>query len=61
MINERIHDGVNNNPNSVITDMAKMKTKYQILKVGLKHGLLIRLRKSEMTVITENVYHQILK
>ena len=32
MINERIHDGVNNNPNSIITNMPKMKTKYLFSK-----------------------------
>ena len=31
---ERIHDGVNNNPNSVITNMAKMKAKYLFSKYG---------------------------
>ena len=37
-----------------------MKTKY-FFKVGLKHGLLIRPRESEMIVIMEDVYDQILK
>ena len=32
-----------------------------VLKVGLKHGLLIRQRESEMILIMEDVYGQILK
>ena len=33
----------------------------EILKVGLKHGLLIRPRESEMIVIMEDIYDQILQ
>ena len=63
-INKRIHDDVNNNPNSIITNLSNVELNEDnicVLKVGLKHGLLIRQRESEMIVIMEDVYDQILK
>ena len=64
IINKRIHDGVNNNPNSIITNLSNVelnKDEICALKVGLKHGLLIRPRESEKTVLMEDVYDQIFK
>ena len=64
IINKRTHDGVNNNPNSIITNLLNVELNEEeicVLKVGLKHGLLIRPRESEMIVIMQDVYDQILK
>ena len=64
MIKKRIHDGVNNNPNSIIKNLSNVELnedKISVLKVGLKHGLFIRPHKSEMVVIMKDVYDQILK
>ena len=46
IINKMVHDGINNNPNSIITSLSNVELhedEIEILKVGLKHGLLIRL------------------
>ena len=59
-----IHDDVNNNPNSITTNLANAELNEDeifFLKVGLKHGLLIRLCESELIVIMKDVYDQILK
>ena len=64
IINKRIHDGVNNNPNSIITNMLHVELNEDeicVLKVGLKHGLLMRPHESEMIVIMEVIYDQVLK
>ena len=45
MINKRIHHGVNKNPNSIISNLLNVELnedKICVLKVGLKHDLLIR-------------------
>ena len=62
VINKRIHDGVNNNPNSIITNLSNAELNEDeicVLKVGLKHGLLIRPCESEVIVVMEDVYDQI--
>ena len=64
IINKRVHDGINNNPNSIITNLSNVELhedEIEILKVGLKHGLLIRPRESEMIIIMEDIYDQILQ
>ena len=64
IINKRIHDGVNNNPNSIIANLSNdelNEDEISVLKVRVKHDLLIRPRESEMVVIMEDVYDQILK
>ena len=56
IINKRIHDGVNNNPNSIITNLSNVELNEDeicVLKVGLKHGLLVRPHESEMIAIME--------
>ena len=64
VINKRIHDGVNNNPNSIITNLSNAELNEDeicVLKVELKHGLLIRPRESEVILVMEDVYDQILQ
>ena len=64
IINKRIHDGVDINPNSIITNLSNVELnedEIYVLKVGLKHCLLIRPRESEMIVIMGDIYDQILK
>ena len=64
IINKRIHDGVNNNPNSIITNLSNVElNKDQICfpTVELKPGLLVRPHESEMIEIMEDIYDQILK
>ena len=59
-----IHDDVNNNPNSITTNLANAELNEDeifFLKVGLRHGLLIRPCESELIVIMKDVYDQILK
>ena len=59
-----IHDGVNNNPNSIITNLSNVELnedEIRVLKVGLKHDLLIRPRENEMVVRNKNFYDQISK
>ena len=57
-----MHDAINNNPNSIIINLSNVKLNEDeicVLKVGLKHGLLIKPRESEMIVVMENAYDQI--
>ena len=64
IINKRIHDGVNNNRNSITANLLNVELnedEISILKVGVKHGLLIRPREHKMIVIMEDVYDEILK
>ena len=62
IINKPMHDGINNNSNSIIINLSNVKLNEDeicVLKVGLKHGLLIKPRESEMIVVMENAYDQI--
>ena len=62
IINKPIHDAINNNSNSIIINLSNVKLNEDeicVLKVGLKHGLLIKPRESEMIVVMENAYDQI--
>ena len=64
IIGKRIQDGVHNNPNGVITNLTDtILSNYviEILKYGLKHGVLIRPKESEMIVIMEDIYDQIME
>ena len=65
LINEkRIQDGIHNNPNEIIinlTDTTLSNYETEILKYGLTHGNAIRPKKSEMIMIMENIYDQIMR
>ena len=48
-----IQEGIHKNPNDLITNFTNVtlsNSKIEVLKYGLKHGLEIRLKKSEMIV-----------
>ena len=62
--NKRIHDGVNNNSNSIITNLSNVelnRDQNRFPKVELKPDLLIRPHESEMIEIMEDIYDEILK
>ena len=61
---KRIQDGIHNNPNEVVTnltDTTLSNYEIEILKYGLKHGVAIRPRDSEMIVIMEDICDQIMR
>ena len=64
IMEKRIQEGIHNNPNNLITNLTNVtlsNNEVKILKYGLKHGLAIRPKESEMIVIMEDIYEQILQ
>ena len=64
IIEKRIQDGIHNNPNEIITNLTDTTLSYyetEILKYGLTHGIAIRPKKSEMIMIMEDIYDQIMR
>ena len=64
IMEKRIQEGIHNNPNDLITNLTNVNfsnNEVKILKYGLKHGLAIRPKESEMIVIMEDIYEQILR
>ena len=64
IIEKRIQDGIHNNPNEIIvnlTDTTLSNCEIEILKYGLTHGIAIRPKKSEMIMIMEDIYDQIMR
>ena len=64
IINKRITDGINKNPNKTITNLSDVELTNEeilLLKLWLKHGLLIRPKESEMTTIMEDIFDQIVR
>ena len=62
IINKRVLDGIAPNPNSIITNLTDFElteTEIKVLRLGLKHGVLLRPKESEMIVIAEDIWHQI--
>ena len=62
VINKRINDGIRKNPNQTITDLPNIELnddEIAVLKLGLKHGLLIRPKENEMIAVMEDIYDQI--
>ena len=62
VINKRINDGIRKNPNQTITDLSDIELnndEIAVLKLNLKHGLLIRLKENEMITVMEDIYDQI--
>ena len=58
-----IQEAIHNNPKDLITNLTKvtlLNNEIEILKHGLKHGLVIRPKELEMIVIMEDIYEQIL-
>ena len=59
-----IQVGIHNNPRNIISNLTNVtlpNNKIEIFKYGLKHGLAIRQNESEMIVIMEDIYEQILQ
>ena len=64
IIEKRIQDGMHNNPNEVIAnlnDFTLSNYEIEIFRYGLKHGVAIRPKESEMMVIMEHIYDQIMR
>ena len=64
VINKRIIDGIKPNPNNLVTNLTSFELtedEVEVLRLGLKHGLLVRPKESEMIVVIEDVYDQILR
>ena len=64
IMEKRIQEGISNNPNELITNLTNVtlsNNKIEILKYGLKHGVVTRPREPEMIVIMEDFYEQILQ
>ena len=64
IINKHINEGIHQNPNRIITtfsDIALNDNEVSVLKLGLKHDILIRPKEKEMTVIMEDIYDQIVR
>ena len=63
IMEKRIQEGIHNNANNLITNLTNVTlsdNKIEILKYELKHGLAIRPKESEMIVMMEDIYEQIL-
>ena len=61
LFDKRMQDGLSNNPNTLINNLAGFELtddEVEILKYGLKHGIAIRPKESEMIVIAEDIWHQ---
>ena len=64
IVEKQIQEGIHNNPKNLITNLTNVtlsNNKIEILKYGLKHSLAIRPKESEMIVIMEDIYEQILR
>ena len=64
IMEKRIQVGIHNNPRNIISNLTNVtlpNNKIEIFKYGLKHGLAIRQNESEMIVIMEDIYEQILQ
>ncbi|XP_066924963.1 uncharacterized protein [Clytia hemisphaerica] len=62
IINKRVFDGIAPNPNSLITNLTDFELnekEIEVLRLGLKHGILLRPNESEMIVIAEDIWNQI--
>ncbi|XP_066930298.1 uncharacterized protein [Clytia hemisphaerica] len=62
IINKRVLDGIAPNPNNIITNLTNFElteTEIEVLRLGLKHGVLLRPKESEMIVIAEDIWYQI--
>ena len=64
IINKRITDGTNKNPDKTITSLSDVELgneEVSLRKLGLKHGLLIRPKESEMITIMDDTYNKIVR
>ena len=54
-------DGIKPNPNELVTNLANFELsadEVSVLRLGLKHGLLLHLKESEMVAVVEDVWNQ---
>ena len=59
---KRIFDGIRKNPNQTITNLSDIELnddEIAGLKLGLKHGFLIRPKENEMTAVMKDIHDQI--
>ena len=64
IMEKRIQEGISHNLNDRITNLTNVSlsnNEIKLLKYGLKHGVATRPRESEMIVIMEDIYEQILR
>ena len=57
-------DGIKPNPNKLVTNLANFEPsadELSVLPLGLKHGLLVRQKESEMTAVVDDVCNQIIQ
>ena len=63
-VNKHIMDGMKPNPNELVTNLANFElsaNELSVLRLGLKHGLLVRPKESEMIAVVEDVWNQIIQ
>ena len=63
IMEKRIQEGIHNNPNDLITNLTNvtlLNNEIEILVYGLNHGLAIRPKESEIIVVMEDIYEQII-
>ena len=64
IINKRIHDGVKENPNDLITNLAGVELtpdEIDVLKLGIRYGIASRPSEEEMVCVMEEIWDQISK
>ena len=64
IMEKHIQEGISSNPNNLITNLTNVtlsNNEIKILKYGLKHGVATCPRESEMIVIMEDIYEQVLQ
>ena len=64
IIEKIIQEGIHNNPNELITNLTNAilsNHEIEILKYGLKHGVAVLPKQSEMIVIMKDIYEQIIQ
>ena len=64
IVNKHIMDGIKPNPNQLVTNLANFELsadEVSVLRLGLKHCLLVRPKESEMIAIVEDVWNQIIQ
>ena len=62
IIEKRLCDCTQRNPNKIITNLTNItltQDEISVLELGLKHGVLLRLKEPDMITIAKNVWEQI--
>ena len=61
IMEKRIQEGIDNNFKNLITNLANVTLSSSKIKYGLKHGLAMRPKESDMIVIMQNIYEKTLR